>query len=93
MTPTPCEFHPYEGNDDPRIIESMHNATRKTIVMTNAGLDAFEFISRDDGTHYVTNRATAGRCMTFDKLIGYSSGRMGNIDVQKRQWAPGWGRA
>lgn len=88
----PCEFHPYEGDDNPKVIESMHNATRQTITMTNAGIDVFEFKNVETGTHYVVNRATAARCMEFDRLVGFTSGRMGDRELQRRPWAQ-FGRA
>ncbi|ARQ95405.1 hypothetical protein [Bradyrhizobium phage BDU-MI-1] len=81
----PVEFHPFEHAFDPKVVESLHRTARQTRTMTAAGVDVFEFRSTTDGTHYVVNRATAARCMTFDQFVAFTSARM--VEALGRHWS------
>lgn len=81
----PVEFHPFENDFDPKVVESLHRTARQTRSMTAAGMDVFEFRNVEDGTHYVVNRATAERCMMFDQFVAFTSAHM--ADALGRLWA------
>jgi hypothetical protein len=79
------EFHPFEHTTtEPAIVESIVRAAKATVTFTHAGMDVFEF-QADDGTHYVANRATAMRCMDFDRFVAFTSARM--VEALAQQWA------